>query len=184
MLGESTLLPIPSEVVLPFVGFLMWSHLMNPIGGFLVAVAGAVIGSIMMFAAGKYLSKKLLKKYGRKSKILSIKSYSRGVRWFGLYGAYFAFVTKLLPAIRSIASAFCGAYKMNFLKFLIYTTAGILIWSAVLVSIGYYVSGEWFILSNALQNAMLYPLALFIIIVLIAIFYRRLKKIWDKAFNF
>lgn len=173
MLGEATILPIPSEIVLPFAGFLVWSGKLDPVLGFLTAVLAAAIGSIMMFAAGKFFTQLVVLRYGKKFETLNIKNYASGVRWFKKYGTYFAFVTKLLPVVRSIASAFCGAYKMNFYKFLLYTLAGITIWTAMLITLGYYVSNDWLIIGVMLQNMLIYPLVAFLLIMLLVIFRKR-----------
>lgn len=143
---ESALLPIPSEVTMPFAGFLSQGGYLN---FWLVALTGAVgnlVGSLISYAIGFYLEEsvilRLIKKYG-KFVLLSEHEYVRAVKWFAKYGNPIAFFSRLLPAVRTFISLPAGLAEMNIWKFSFYTFLGSLIWSTFLTWIGYYLGANW-----------------------------------------
>ncbi|MGC8681897.1 MAG: DedA family protein [Candidatus Acidifodinimicrobium sp.] len=142
MLLESIIFPIPSEIVLPFTGFLIALGKINPFIGTTDAIAASVIGSIIGYYLGLFLGIDVFLKYSRKVGFKD-ETYYAGIDWIKKYGVYFAFISKLLPAVRSVASIICGAFKMSFRKFVLYSTIGIIIWSTVLVYIGFSLSSKW-----------------------------------------
>lgn len=142
MFGESTFLPIPGELVLPFVGYLMVIGAIDPVLGFADAVVAALAGSIVNYLIGYFFGLDVVLKYGKRMGF-RMKHYKWGIKWMKTYGVYFAFISKLLPVVRSAASIICGALEMDFKSFVIYTSAGIMVWSAVLISAGYVLADNW-----------------------------------------
>lgn len=155
MFGESTILPIPSEVVLPFAGFLVWSGAINPFLGFADGVGASLFGNLVGFLVGYVFGVDVVYRYGRRFGF-SMKSYRDGEKWVKKYGYLFAFISKLLPVVRSFSSVVCGALKMEVKRFTAWTFAGIAIWSAVLMYLGYYVAGNWQEIVTLLTNVGLY----------------------------
>ena len=142
MLAESTFIPFPSELVLPFAGYLIAINAMDPVLGFADAVIAALAGSLINYAIGYLLGLKVVLKYGKKFGF-EMKAYKLGIKWMKAYGNYFAFISKLLPVVRSAASLVCGAMNMDLKKFTAYTAAGISVWSAVLMYAGYAFAENW-----------------------------------------
>lgn len=142
MLLESIIFPIPSEIVLPFTGFLIALNKINPYLGMADAVAASILGSVIGYYLGLFLGVDIFLKYSRRAG-LKEETYHSGIAWIRRYGVYFAFISKLLPAIRSVASIICGAFKMDFKKFVVYSALGIAIWSGVLIYIGYSLTSRW-----------------------------------------
>ncbi len=177
MFLESVIFPIPSEVVLPFTGFLIAMGKINPYLGFADAVVASILGSIVGFLLGYFLGIDIFLKYSKKFGFRE-REYEKGIKWINKYGNYFAFITKLLPAIRSIASIICGALKMDFKKFVGYSSAGILIWSGFLVYTGYYLSNNWESIANIFEKAGVYVGAVFVIFFLVYIFRKRIASIF------
>lgn len=143
---ESALLPIPSEVTMPFAGFLAQGGHLN---FWLVALTGAfgnLVGSLIAYAIGFYLEEsvilRFIKKYG-KFILISEHEYVRAVSWFSRYGNPIAFFSRLLPAVRTFISLPAGLAEMNIWKFSFYTFLGSLIWSTFLTWIGFYLGSNW-----------------------------------------
>ncbi len=176
MFLESVILPIPSEVVLPFTGFLIAMGKINPYLGFADAISASILGSIVGFFLGYFLGVDIFLKYSKKLGFRDLE-YKKGIRWIKKYGDYFAFFTKLLPAVRSIAGIICGAFKMDIKKFIAYSSAGILIWSSFLVYTGYYLSSNWESIANVFEKAGVYVGAVFVLFFLIYIFRGRISSI-------
>lgn len=143
---ESALIPIPSEITMPFSGFLAAQGVLNI---WLVIIVGAIanlVGSIAAYYLGYALEEtvllKLIKKYG-KFVLLDEKEYHRAAKWFDKYGDKIVFISRLLPAVRTVISLPAGMFEMNFKKFVIYTTVGCFVWSAILTYIGFVLGENW-----------------------------------------
>lgn len=146
MTVESALIPVPSEITMPFAGYLVQK---GELSFTLVVLAGAignVVGSWLAYGLGYYLEEtivlKLIKKYG-KFLLISENEYGHSMHWLNKYGAIVAFFSRLLPGIRTFISLPAGLSEMNFWKFSIYTFLGSLIWSIFLTYIGVYFGQEW-----------------------------------------
>lgn len=143
---ESALIPIPSEVTMPFSGFLAQQGELNL---WLVVAVGTVanlVGSLVGYYIGKVLEEtvllNLIRKYG-KFVLISEKEYATSKRWFEKYGDKIVLISRLLPGIRTIISLPAGMFEMDLKKFIIYTTLGCLIWSALLTYVGYVMGENW-----------------------------------------
>ena len=143
---ESALLPIPSEVTMPFAGFLAQGGYLNFWIVVFVGALGNLVGSLIAYAIGFYLEESivlgLVKKYG-KFVLISEHEYTRAVSWFAKYGNPITFVSRLLPAVRTFISLPAGLAEMNIWKFSIYTFVGSFVWSTFLTWIGFYLGTKW-----------------------------------------
>ncbi len=146
MLIESALIPMPSEVTMPFSGFLVGSGKFNLWFIVLVGTAGNLVGSLLAYILGYYgedlFVRKFIRKYG-KYVFISEHEYDRSEKWFRKYGEMIVFVSRLLPAIRTYISLPAGIAKMNILKFAVYTTIGSFLWSLILTYIGVVLGSKW-----------------------------------------
>lgn len=162
---ESALIPIPSEVTMPFAGFLAnMGKLSLP----LIILAGALgnlVGSLIAYAVGYYLEEhvilSLIKKYG-KFLLLTVEDYEKSIKWFNKYGSGIAFFSRLLPAVRTFISLPAGLAEMNIWKFSIYTFFGSLIWSAFLAYIGFYLGSQWHSLEGYFRQFQFLIVGIFI----------------------
>lgn len=143
---ESLLIPIPSEITMPFAGFLVSLGKLNL---FLVIITGTVanlVGSLVAYYIGYFLEETVIinwiKKYG-KFLLLTVEDYEKSRSWFQKYGSGVVFFSRLLPGIRTFISLPAGLAKMNIWKFSFYTFLGSLIWSALLTYIGVYTGENW-----------------------------------------
>lgn len=143
---ESALIPIPSEVTMPFAGFLASSGKLSLIGIILAGAIGNLIGSLIAYGIGYYLEETvivaLIRKYG-KFILISKHEYDRAMHWFNKYGNKIAFFSRLLPAVRTFISLPAGLSEMNIWTFSIYTFLGSLIWSTFLAFVGFYMGENW-----------------------------------------
>lgn len=147
---ESALIPLPSEVTMPFSGFLVSKGEFN---FWLVVLAGGIgnlIGSLIAYYIGFFLEESILhnlvKKYGRFI-LLTIEDYEKGEQWLRKHGEVIAFTSRLLPAVRTFISLPCGVAKISVLRFSIYTLVGSLLWSSFLTYIGLKLGENWHAIS-------------------------------------
>lgn len=139
---ESAAIPIPSEIIMPFSGYLANQGDLN---FWLVGLWGAlgnVFGSIIAYYIGFWGGRPLLEKYG---KYFFIRKHEldRADVWFNKYGQSAIFFSRLMPAVRTFISIPAGVAKMGLEKFIFYTFAGSLPWTLGLTYIGYKLGGEW-----------------------------------------
>lgn len=139
---ESANIPLPSEIIMPFSGFLVAQGKLNL---FLVALAGAigcVIGSIFSYWLGKIGGRPLIEKYG-KYILISHHDLDTSEKWFLKHGEMMVFVGRLLPVIRTFISFPAGIAEMNFWRFVIYSFLGSLPWTLFLAYLGQKLGENW-----------------------------------------
>jgi membrane protein DedA with SNARE-associated domain len=139
---ESACIPLPSEIIMPFSGYLVSKGEMNL---WLVGVAGAVgcvLGSMVAYWVGMYGGRPLIEKYGRYI-LISHHDLDLADRWFKKYGEIIVFASRLLPAIRTFIAFPAGVARMNIPRFIIYTFAGSLPWCIGLAYVGQKLGEQW-----------------------------------------
>lgn len=143
---ESALIPIPSEVTMPFSGYLVSTGELNfwvvVIVGTLANLAGSLVAYYIGYLIEETILVKLINKYG-KFVLISETEYRHAEHWFQKYGDKIIFISRLLPGIRTVISLPAGAFRMDIKKFVVYTTAGCLLWSALLTYVGMYMGENW-----------------------------------------
>ena len=142
---ESACIPLPSEVIMPFSGYLV---LLGRFKLVWVAVAGAFgcnLGSIAAYYVGAKGGRPLAEKYGRYV-LVSRRDLDRADHWFQHYGNSTIFFARLLPVIRTFISLPAGVARMNFVRFNLYTFAGSLPWTWALAYAGLRLGARWDIL--------------------------------------
>ena len=170
---ESALIPLPSEIIMPFSGYLVAQGRFNIWLVTLMGALGNVLGSWIAYYIGIKGGRPLVLKYG-KYIFISKHEIEKADKWFKKYGSKAIFFSRLLPAIRTFISLPAGIAKMNFKKFTLYTFIGSLPWSFGLTFIGYKIGQNWNKLSPIFHRIDIVILVL--IIVSIIILYRRYKK--------
>jgi membrane protein DedA with SNARE-associated domain len=139
---ESACIPLPSEIIMPFSGYLVSKGEFNL---WLVGVAGAVgcvLGSLVAYWVGMYGGRPLVEKYGRYL-LISHHDLDLADRWFARFGEVIVFASRLLPAIRTFIAFPAGVARMNLKKFVIYTFAGSLPWCIGLAYVGQKLGEHW-----------------------------------------
>ncbi|MCM3790461.1 DedA family protein [Domibacillus indicus] len=143
---ENIFPPIPSEVILTFGGVMTGQTDLTVTGVILVSTAGSVVGAIILYGVGLILDVQTMEKVvARYGKFLRVKNEDihRADAWFDKYGVWTVFLCRMVPLIRSLISIPAGMSNMNFLLFVLFTTAGTLIWNTVLVNLGAAFSDSW-----------------------------------------
>ncbi|WP_242833421.1 DedA family protein [Clostridium sp. BL8] len=146
ILLENVFPPIPSEVILTFGGFMTTNTGMTVIGVVTSATAGSVSGAILLYGIGRVFNVKKLEKiiirFGHILK-LKVSDIEKANSWFTRYGYKAIFFCRMVPLIRSLISIPAGMASMKFSLFVLYTTAGTLIWNIILVSAGAALGESW-----------------------------------------
>ena len=139
---ESACIPLPSEIIMPFSGYLVYTGRFNL---WLVGVAGAfgcVVGSLAAYWAGMHGGRPLIEKYGRYV-LISRHDLDLADRWFDRFGEIIVLASRLLPVIRTFIAFPAGVARMDLKKFVIYTFAGSLPWCIGLAYVGQKLGKEW-----------------------------------------
>ncbi len=140
MFLENVFPPIPSELIMPLAGFLVSQGDLSFVGVVAAGTFGTVLGALPLYYAGKLLGLERLKqwadRYGRWFTV-SGKDLDNSNRWFDRHGVRTIFLCRLVPGIRSLISIPAGINNMHMGIFLVYTTMGSSIWSALLALAGY-----------------------------------------------
>ena len=139
--------PIPSEVILPFGGFLTIHTSLHIPGVVFFATLGSLAGAVVLYGVGALLNRERLTKLveGKVGKILRLKGedIAKADAWFRSKGRITVFFCRCVPVVRSLISIPAGMSRMKFSLFFLYTTAGTLIWNILLVSLGAFMGESW-----------------------------------------
>jgi len=139
---ESACIPLPSEIIMPFSGYLVSTGQMNIWAVGFAGAVGCVLGSMVAYWAGMYGGRPFIEKYGRYV-LVSRHDLDMADRWFANYGEIIVFVSRLLPAIRTFIAFPAGVARMNIPRFIIYTFAGSLPWCLALAYVGQKLGEQW-----------------------------------------
>lgn len=156
---ESMLAPVPSEVVMPFAGFLVWQGRFTMEGVLLASLLGSLAGSLLSYALGLYGGRPLVEKHGRWF-LVGPRELAWTDRFFARYGAYAVFAARFIPAVRHVISIPAGAARMRLGPFLLATGAGAFAWNAILAYAGLGLGPRWASLGATLAPYELLVLAL------------------------
>lgn len=139
---ESACIPIPSEVVMPFAGYMAHLGKMDLFAVSLAGTLGCTIGSVATYLLGRYLKQAPL--FGRiYRRLANSKDYRTGEEWLRKHGDQVAFTSRLLPVVRTFISLPAGVAGLNLARFTILTFTGSLIWCFVLTYVGYLLGKNW-----------------------------------------
>ncbi len=167
MLLESCGIPVPSEIIMPFSGFLVAVGKMSFVLVVLAGAFGNLAGSLLAYYIGAKGGRPFILKYGRYI-LIHKKDLDIADKWFTKHGNLTVFFGRLLPVIRTYISFPAGISKMDIKKFSIYTFAGALPWSALFAWFGIKLQSNWELIREKLHN---FDLTILILVILIIAFY-------------
>lgn len=146
---ESACIPFPSEITMPFAGFVVWQGTTNMtiLGITLVATVANLFGSLIAYTVGSVGGRPLLEKYG-KYILITHSKLDLADEWFEKYGYEAVLISRLLPIIRTFISLPAGIAKMDIKKFVIYTFLGSLPWCFALGYLGFLLGPQWEVIRN------------------------------------
>ncbi|MCS7123573.1 MAG: DedA family protein [Candidatus Aenigmarchaeota archaeon] len=168
---EIVITPIPSEVILPLVGYIAFlkNDFIFLITAILLSTSSTLMGSFVLYYVG-YVGRIYLLKYF----LLSKKKLKKAEEWFEKYGYKTVFFCRFVPGLRSIISIPAGVVKMDLKKYSLYSFLGFLIWNSFLINFGYFLKENWsFIMS---YSKLLDIIGIFVVFLAIIYFIIKIKK--------
>ena len=176
---ESANIPIPSEVTMPLSGWMLvqakgktaWDALL--LGGWWGGL-GCTIGSVISYWLGAWGGRPLVERYG-KYILVHEEDLEKADRWFDRWGNWAAFISRLLPIVRTFISFPAGVVRMRFSTFTIYSFVGSFIWCGLLALGGYYFGEHWEEL-RAIMRPFDIPIAVIIVGAFAYYVYRHVRK--------
>ena len=139
---ESACIPLPSEIIMPFSGYLVYKGQFNLWWVGVAGAVGCVVGSWVAYYAGLYGGRPFIEKYGRYV-LLSHHDLDLADRWFARYGEVIVFASRLLPVVRTFIAFPAGIARMNMTRFTVYTFLGSLPWCLGLAYVGQILGEQW-----------------------------------------
>ena len=173
MAMESSIIPVPSELVMPPAGYLAYQGKMNMTAAVLCGTFGSLIGAYANYFVSQYLGRPLILKYG-KYVLIPPEKFERVESFFLQHGEISTFIGRLLPVIRHLISIPAGIAGMNHLKFSLYTLLGAGIWCTILTWIGYFMGEEKELIMQYSHKALFW--VLLFSAVLVAVYVWRHRK--------
>jgi len=175
MVLNATAIPIPSEVTLPFAGFLANHGGLSLMLIIIVGILGDLVGSIIGYSIGYLLEENLLlsliKKYG-KFILVTEHDYQLATTWIKKYGAPVVFVGKMLPGVKSFVAVAAGITQVKFIKFVVSNILAALIYVSCVSYVGFYLGSTWGILGGYFRK---FELAIVVLLILGGLFYINYK---------
>ena len=145
---ESMIAPVPSEAVMPFVGFLIADGKWNLWASIAATSAGSIVGSLLSYLMGYYGGKPVVLKVG-KYLFLNQHDLERTERFFHeRSGAWWLFVSRFIPVVRHFVSIPAGMGRMPMLPFLTATFVGATMWNVILLALGWKLREKWTIVQK------------------------------------
>jgi len=139
---ESACIPLPSEIIMPFSGYLVTTGQFTMLGVTLAGAIGNVVGSVVAYYAGVWGGRPFAERYGPYM-LISHKDLDTADRWFARYGEAAVFFSRMLPVVRTFISLPAGIARMNFPRFVLFTFLGALPWCYLLAYIGVKMGEKW-----------------------------------------
>jgi len=139
---ESACIPLPSEIIMPFSGYLVTTGQFTMLGVTLAGAIGNVIGSIAAYYVGVWGGRPFVERYGPYF-LMSHRDLDIADRWFAKYGEAAVFFSRMLPVIRTFISLPAGIAKMHFPRFVLFTFIGSIPWCYALAYVGVKMGQQW-----------------------------------------
>jgi membrane protein DedA with SNARE-associated domain len=151
MLMEAAALPIPSEIILPFAGYLVYTGKLEFVTVLFVSTLAALIGSFVDYYLGLKLGREIFTAISR-IPFVNMQHVQNAEAWFHRHGPMVVAIFRLVPAVRVMISFPAGVYRMNKLSFALCTLVGCLPWNIILICLGWWLGASW----NAVVEAFSY----------------------------
>lgn len=173
MILEAVIIIIPSELILATGGILAARKIFTLFNAFIIGLLGSVFCAIVIYLMGYFGGRPFIEKYG-KYFFMKNDDIDKADNWFNKYGLLAAFIGRNFPIIRTFISLPLGMARVNFFKFILYTTLGSIPWTFAFVYVGYALGNNWTILLNYTSKLKL-PIIILIIVLLISYLIKKLK---------
>jgi membrane protein DedA with SNARE-associated domain len=140
---ENLFPPIPSEVILPLVGFTAGQGRMSLVGAIVWTTIGSVVGAVALYYAGVLLGRERLRAIAARLPLIKLSDIDRTEAWFARHGPKTVLFGRMIPIFRSLISIPAGVERMPLPTFLVCTTIGSLIWNTTFILAGYSLGANW-----------------------------------------
>lgn len=171
---ESSIVPIPSEIIMPPAGYLVQQGKMDMAMVIASGTFGSLFGAYLNYFAAQMVGRPLLLKYGRYF-LITEEHFRQVETYFASHGEISTFIGRLLPVIRHLISIPAGLARMNHVKFSIYTLTGAFIWVSILTWIGFIIGKNDALIKEYANQAIVDVLAVSFVLVVIYVFLHRRK---------
>lgn len=178
MAMESSVIPIPSELVMPPAGYLAQQGDMNAVLAVLCGTAGSLVGAYANYFAAHYLGRPLILKYGKYVWITEEK-FATVETFFHKHGEISTFIARLLPVIRHLISLPAGLAGMHHWKFSLYTVLGAGLWCTILTMIGYVIGRNQQLILQYSHHALIGAVIFSAILIAVYVRHHRRKSARD-----
>jgi membrane protein DedA with SNARE-associated domain len=148
MAMESSVLPVPAELVMPPAGYWVAKGEMNAVAAVASGVLGSLLGALANYALALWLGRGFVRRFG-KYFLISEKSLERSERYFAAHGEISVLLGRMLPVVRHLISIPAGVARMSLPAFVTYTGLGALVWCSILAWIGYFLGQHEGVLRNS-----------------------------------
>lgn len=175
MAMESSIIPVPSELVMPPAGYLAFQGQMNMGLVILCGTLGSLVGAYVNYYVSHYLGRPLIIKYGRYV-LIPPEKFERVERFFLQHGEISTFIGRLLPVVRHLISIPAGLSGMNHLKFSIYTLLGASIWCSILTGIGYVIGENQQLIMQYAHQALAWVVLFSVVLIGVYVWWQRRRK--------
>jgi membrane protein DedA with SNARE-associated domain len=177
MAMESSVLPVPSELVMPPAGYLAAKGEMNIVIAIACGVLGSVLGSLANYGVALWLGRAVIRRAGRYL-LISEKALDRAERFFDRHGEISTLLGRMLPVVRHLISIPAGIARMSLPRFVLFTGLGAFLWCTILATIGYVLGQHEEVLSNVevqhyVSRALVYLIPALIITVIVYAWWQR-----------
>ena len=183
MFFENLIPPIPSELIMPLGGFYVNQGQLDFLPVVLAGLIGTVIGALPWYGIGRLVNEERLEQWLEKNgRWIGIKpqELARSRKWFNKYGVSLVFWGRLVPGIRTLISVPAGVELMPLTPFLVWTTAGSLIWTLLLTTTGFYLGDSYGSIEKWISPFSSIFKTIIIILVLVAVLtliYKTLRRL-------
>src|SRR3989449_1424597 len=150
---EGATLPVPSEIVLPLTGFLVYQGRLEFWTAVVAATLGSLVGTIVDFGIGYYLGRPAVLRYGRRIR-LSEKHLMTTEKWFANHGSTAVLLARFVPLLRTVIAFPAGLAKMKIGRFLAFSAIGIIIWDIILIYLGVLAGQNYTAIVNSLDATL------------------------------
>ena len=172
MAMESSIIPVPSELVMPPAGYLAYQGQMNMVVAILCGTLGSLVGAYANYFASNYLGRPLIIKYG-KYVLIPREKFERVEQFFLRHGEISTFIGRLLPVVRHLISIPAGLSGMNHVRFSLYTLLGAGIWCSILTGIGYVIGEEQQLIMQYAHRAVIWVVLFSVILIAAYVWWHR-----------
>jgi len=175
MAMENACIPVPSELILGFAGYLIFTEQMTFTGALTAGMVGGMLGSIFAYVVGSSKGRAFVDKYG-KYFFIKKSHVDLAQRWFDKYGIKAVFFSRMLPVVRTFISLPAGFAHVNMKQFLFYTFIGSLPWTALILYAGMKLGENWKELLEIGHEFSMAFIIIFVIVILIIYFRKKKSK--------